>query len=96
MRSSHPQFDEIVSPDTAVSIEGCITYEVVTRMKMSKQKLKSLHNQHFRNILKETEADKEEMLKIQSLLPLNPMDDWMLNPNRRKRGSAVRSGYLTA
>lgn len=68
----HPQFQAIVQEGWNESIEGCMMFQVVRRLKLLKKKLRKLHSQAFRDIVSEPNEDREALKQAQKLLQTSP------------------------
>lgn len=94
MWSSHPQFQGIVKEEWARQIEGCRTFQVVSKLKALKQKLRGLHTTDFRNIMQEVDKDRAELQRVQMMLQQRPMDDDLQMLEKEVCMRFKRSSYL--
>ncbi|KAH0723423.1 hypothetical protein KY289_006467 [Solanum tuberosum] len=70
--TKHPQLQATVQEGWNESIEGCMMFQVVRRLKLLKKKLRKLHSQAFRDIVSEAKDDREALKLAQKLLQTCP------------------------
>lgn len=92
--STHPQFIEIVEEGWKQNIEAWKMFQVVKKLKGLKPKLQKLHKSNFNNIVKEATMDRENLLKCEELLELNPLDVHLQQEERRLGAKFKRLTYL--
>ncbi|XP_060211648.1 uncharacterized protein LOC132639195 [Lycium barbarum] len=92
--AKHPQFLDTVKQVWQAPVEGCYMMQVVKKLKQLKQSLKSLHKQHFRNILVEVEEDRASLTQAQRNLHQNPSDITLQNQERQLYQQFRKSSYL--
>ncbi|XP_060212118.1 uncharacterized protein LOC132639701 [Lycium barbarum] len=92
--STHPDFMGIVQEEWQTHIEGCKMYQVISKLKLLKHKLRRLHSNHFSNLLNEVDKDRAHLKEAQEKLQLDPLNDHLQQEERELSRKFKRSSYL--
>ncbi|KAH0696217.1 hypothetical protein KY290_013575 [Solanum tuberosum] len=68
----HPKFLEVVKVVWDRHIDGCLMFQVVRKLKLLKNELKTLNRTIYKNIESEANNDREALIQLQKLLQINP------------------------
>ncbi|XP_060212318.1 uncharacterized protein LOC132639959 [Lycium barbarum] len=72
--SAHPSFQDIVEAGWTTQIMVYTMLRVVKKLKFLKKDLKMLHSRHYRGIITEVEAARDDLAIMQGRLQQNPLD----------------------
>ena len=61
-------------------------YQIVTKLKALKAKLRGLHNAHFNNLMNEVEDGRKKIKNLQEQLQANPLNNVLQEKERRHVG----------
>lgn len=84
MWSSPPQFNKIVNKVLNTQGVGCCMYQIVTKLKALKAKLRGMHNAHFNNLMNEVEDGRKKIKNLQEQLQMDPLNNVLQEKERRQ------------
>nr|XP_016513402.1 PREDICTED: uncharacterized protein LOC107830381 [Nicotiana tabacum] len=90
----HPQFKEVVTQGWQEQVSGCSIFQVVKKLKLLKNDLKMLNQQHFRNILTEAEEDRASLNQAQNRLHSDPSNKTLQEQETAMYQKFRNSSYL--
>ncbi|XP_060183173.1 uncharacterized protein LOC132613142 [Lycium barbarum] len=90
----HPSFMNTVRKGWDININGCSMWKLVRRLKLLKSDLKKLNSQFFRNIVTQSNDDREELFIAQRALQTDPLNLVLQQEEKEKLAKFRQSSYL--